>query len=522
MPKNVLIVEGDAALSARLRAGLEASGDQVHETADGQGSLELIRRLRPHWIVLAVDLPAGQNGYLICAKLKKDADLREIPVVILGEPSGFAQHQKLKTRADAYVSKPVDLSDFLGKASELEGVRRRPIAGEQTIGPAGAPPMHSTEADPTSTGRRQARLLRFSLGILLGVVALLIVAALNLGSLVKFAMSPSGGFDAQSAPPAPDYSDPASWSALPDREDFGDASPVGFPPVDQREAPADVFYVHPTSYLGSNWNAPIDDPSLNDGTDRLSTGIQATAFNGCCAVYAPRYRQANGMAFLRQSEDGRRAIDLAYSDVKRAFDAFNARRGAGRPFILASHSQGTVVAERLLQEAISGTPLREQLVAAYLMGGAGTVEGVREKAPDVPPCAAATELHCVAGWNARGAGFLSSEFEMHRTDLRERLCTNPLTWRVDGAAASAELNEGAVFLESDDRSPRPGFASAQCVDGTLLLEHVGVAPRDFMSRMLDHTLGAGNYHAIEYQLFFMNLRENAIARVAAFNAAAKE
>lgn len=344
-------------------------------------------------------------------------------------------------------------------------------------------------------------------------------AAMNLGALVTYMMTPGVAFEAEVPPPAPDYSDPASWSALPERDDFGDLAPEGAPAVDQRRAAADVFYVHPTSYVGARWNGPTDDPELDAATDRVATGIQATAFNGCCAVYAPRYRQANGTAFTTPTAGGDRAIELAYGDVRRAFDAFNARRGSGRPFILAGHSQGTVLAERLLEEAISGTPLRDLLVAAYLPGGRVTVDGLRERAPDVPPCRAPDDLHCVAAWNARGADFVPNDFEMHRPDRRERLCTNPLSWLADGAAAAADRNLGAVFLETDDRAPRPGFADAQCAGGTLVVRHVGQAPRNLPSRILDRVLGSGNYHPIEYQIFFMNVRQNAAARVAAFASA---
>ncbi|AUX44520.1 hypothetical protein SOCE26_059840 [Sorangium cellulosum] len=350
----------------------------------------------------------------------------------------------------------------------------------------------------------------------LGVVAIGAIAWLNVGALVRLAMTPEGRFDAAALPPAPDYADDRSWSALPERDDAGDPSPTGAPAVDQRRAAADVFYVHSTSYVGSGWNAGTEDAATNEATDRGATGIQATPFNGCCAVYAPRYRQANGMAFTRPSADGDRALEVAYGDVRRAFDAFNARRGAGRPFVLAAHSQGTVMAERLLYEAISGTALRDQLVAAYLIGGAVTASGLRERAPDIPACGAASDVRCVVAWNARGAAYVPSDFEMHRPDPRERLCTNPLSWRTDGALAPAALNLGAVFLESDDKAPRAGFAGAQCAGGTLLLHDVGAAPRNLPSRVLDHVLGDGNYHAIEFQLFFMNLRENAASRVAAF------
>ncbi|MES2639571.1 MAG: DUF3089 domain-containing protein [Myxococcota bacterium] len=347
----------------------------------------------------------------------------------------------------------------------------------------------------------------------LGLVGMV---ALNIGPLVRASMTPGGAFDAEVPPPAPDYTLAASWSALPDRDDAGDPTPTGEAPIDQRLAPADVFYVHPTSYVGSRWNAGTDDPTLNEATDRVATGIQATAFNGCCAVYAPRYRQANGTAFLKQSDDGDRARDLSFVDITRAFEAFNARRGPDRPFILAAHSQGAALAQRLLEEVISGSPLRDQLVAAWLIGGPVTLEGLRERAPDIPVCQTPTDTHCVIAWNARGEGFQASDFEMFRTDMRERVCTNPLTWRTDGAPAPAAANLGAVFLETDDRALRPGFADAQCVDGTLVIRHIGAAPRDLPSRVLDHVLGAGNFHPIEYQIYFANIRENAKGRVAGF------
>lgn len=346
----------------------------------------------------------------------------------------------------------------------------------------------------------------------LAALSALALVALNLNRIADIAMTPRTPFDPQRAPPPPDYSSPTSWSALPERKDLADRAPPGDSALDQLQALIDVFYIHPTTYIGNQWNAPTDDPSLNEATDRVATGIQASAFSGCCAIYAPRYRQANGTAFYRRSDDGQRAIGVAYDDVRRAFDAFNARRGASRPFIFAAHSQGSILAERLLYEAISGAPLRDALVAAYLIGGEVTLEGLRERAPDIAPCRAPDDVHCVVAWRARGPAFVPTRFEFDRTDPRELLCTNPLTWKSDGAYASRDRNLGAVFLESDDHTPRTGFADAQCKDGTLVVSQVERAPRDLPSRILDWVMGSENYHPIEYQLFFMNLRRNAVDR----------
>lgn len=105
MSKNVLIVENDAALTRSMRDALAAKGFQVEDTNDGKGCQELIRRKKPDLVVLMVDLAAGQNGYIICGKLKKDDELKATPVVIVGNPEGFQNHKKLKTRADDYLDK---------------------------------------------------------------------------------------------------------------------------------------------------------------------------------------------------------------------------------------------------------------------------------------------------------------------------------------------------------------------------------------------------------------------------------
>ncbi|AKQ65843.1 TolA protein [Myxococcus hansupus] len=127
MSKKILIVESDTALSASLRSALEGRGFSVDETADGKGSVEQIRRDRPDLVVLAVDLSAGQNGYLICGKLKKDDDLKNVPIVIIGNPDGFAQHRKLKAHADEYVAKPVDAEQLANAAGTLIGFPELPV-----------------------------------------------------------------------------------------------------------------------------------------------------------------------------------------------------------------------------------------------------------------------------------------------------------------------------------------------------------------------------------------------------------
>jgi hypothetical protein len=221
----------------------------------------------------------------------------------------------------------------------------------------------------------------------------------------------------------------------------------------------DVFYLHPTSYLGDGWNAALDDATVNTATDQGATRIQASAFAGCCSIYAPRYRQANMTAFTRASADGAKAIGLAGDDAIAAFRHYLEHDNHGRPFILAAHSQGSFVGLRLLREVIAPGPLRGQLVAAYLIGGPITVEALG----DLPVCDSPTATGCVVGWNARspeyrpGLEFVENPPPPADAPPRTRVCVNPLTWRADEGQAEGGL--GAVFWDSSGRRRRRSRSS---------------------------------------------------------------
>jgi hypothetical protein len=361
--------------------------------------------------------------------------------------------------------------------------------------------------------RRKLLITAGVVGVVVGVVAA------TFDRIVIAALRPGVAFDPANVPAPPNYDDPASWSALPTRVDADDVVVATLAPGDPANAPVDVFYVHPTSYVGGEWNAGVTDEAINSATDQGGTRLQAAPFNHCCAVYAPRYRQANLTAFTHPTADGDAAVRLAGDDVIAAFAHYRQRHGGDRPFILAAHSQGSVLALRLLREVIAPGPLRDRLVVAYILGGPLT-DHTLAQISGVPVCAAPTATGCVVGWNARSATYrdgLDFVESPPPPPGARRVCVNPLTWRTDDALAPAELHRGAVFFAgAEPPTPRPAYTSARCrADGTLEVALSGTPPRDFMSSLLDHAIGPGNYHPIEVNLFFVDLRDNAAARVAA-------
>jgi hypothetical protein len=325
-------------------------------------------------------------------------------------------------------------------------------------------------------------------------------------------------------PPAPDYNLRSAWAAWPGVASAADAVPPGALPDRAVQPVADVFFVHPTTYLGNEtWNAPFDaGGATGRQLDEAVLGYQASVFNACCRIFAPRYRQATISAFLRPGADSFEAYDLAYSDVLRAFDHYIAHDNGGRPFILASHSQGSLHATRLIQERLAArSDLRRQLVAAYVVGA--TLPNAAELT-GLPVCGNRTQTGCLVGWNgasrltplALGRGLMVtwSKDRYRAVRLDRWLCVNPLTWTRTGTAA-ASANRGALpfpGLGKPIPALRSGVTGGRCTRGRLVIS----IPADKRTGFSDVLTRFGSYHNLDYSLFYDSVRRNAVERVAAF------
>lgn len=304
-------------------------------------------------------------------------------------------------------------------------------------------------------------------------------------------------FDEQPQPAVPDYSLEKNWSALPFRTDAADAIPEGEKPVNDSLKSVDVFYIHPTMYLkGSKWNADVADEKINRKVDNKPVRFQASAFNESCRVYAPRYRQAIVKVFYDENEDGQKALDLAYEDVKNAFEYYLQNYNQGRPVIIASHSQGTCHSRRLLKDFFDGKELRKQLVAAYAVGYTIT----ESMYTDLGLCDSFDETGCFISWMSYKRGF---EPTGNFSKLAQSI--NPLTWTKEKGIAEKEKSKGTIGAKFGRKFLNR--TSAELHDngrgGTILWVRTTVP----LLRLLR------NMHIIDYNLFWFDIRENVKQRI---------
>ena len=100
---------------------------QLDVVEDGVLALNFLKRQgqhaqapRPDLILLDLNLPK-KDGREVLADIKDDPDLRRIPVIVLTTSDDDADvHRAYGLHANCYMTKPVDIDDFLRKVRSIE------------------------------------------------------------------------------------------------------------------------------------------------------------------------------------------------------------------------------------------------------------------------------------------------------------------------------------------------------------------------------------------------------------------
>jgi len=120
-PKRILIVEDNELNMKLLHDLLEAHGYAPITAIDGTAALPLAREHRPDLILMDLQLP-GMSGLEAVRELKNDATTRQIPVVAVTALAMIGDERRaLVGGCDGYVSKPIQLTDFLDMVKRFIG-----------------------------------------------------------------------------------------------------------------------------------------------------------------------------------------------------------------------------------------------------------------------------------------------------------------------------------------------------------------------------------------------------------------
>jgi hypothetical protein len=291
----------------------------------------------------------------------------------------------------------------------------------------------------------------------------------------------------------------------------------------------DVFYLYPSAWAKVNADDPIiseiDNPVMLQQS-KLAFDRQATAFESSANIFAPYYRQDDAGSTLSMDVDEQQDIVKGFplTDATAAFEYYLEHYNNGRPFILASHSQGSNVMIYILSDYMKEHPdVYKRMVAAYVLGYSITDDYLADN-PHLKFASGSGDTGVIISYNTQAPTIEGSDGVV----LPTARVINPISWTTAETVAPASDNLGSLQLNSDgsvvknaDGSPVKvmNFADAQ-VDNTknvLICSTVSVdqyAPGG-------GTFGRGVFHSYDFPFYYFNIRANAEERVANYLKAVK-
>ena len=309
-----------------------------------------------------------------------------------------------------------------------------------------------------------------------------------------------------------DYSDKNNWAHLPENTD----------------KEVDTFFVYPTVYMnpapGAPEIVPIDDEMMRAGV-KAHFREAPQAFVDKTNLYEPYYRQSNLCAV--GNLDPYEFMDFQKkeqrTDVYAALDYYFEHYNQGRPFILASHSQGSMMLKLALREYFKEhVDYLDRMVAAYVIGYAITTDDL-EANPALKFAERADDTGVIVSWNVEGP---ENKHEKNITVMKNAISINPLNWKRDDTYAPASENLGdrisilgdQGIFPVDFQINHPGLADAQVdvergvvVCTTLSDQYVSI-PEEVGPNLF----GPASLHLSDYPAYWDNLCENIKTRINAY------
>lgn len=295
--------------------------------------------------------------------------------------------------------------------------------------------------------------------------------------------------------------------------DYSDRSNWSYFETDTTDRVADIFFVCPTVYSGSDNSYNMELTDEDTKADFLGAiNMEKEIYDRDSRFFAPYYRQVGLNVYAMEPGDREQYLALAFDDVKNAFEYYYKTCNDGRPIILAGFSQGADMCIRIMKECFRDENLQNQLIACYAIGWHITEEETREY-PQLKFARGESDTGVIISFNSEAESIDNSLTVPKGT---KTLAINPLNWKTDGAIADKSHNLGACFTDYDGNIVKEinHLTGAYIDDVRGTLKVTDVTPEEYPAGL--DIFENGIYHLYDYQFFYRNLQKNVQMRINAF------
>jgi CheY-like chemotaxis protein len=106
LKKTLLLADDSPTIQKVINLTFADEGIDVIAVSDGNAAIQQLRELKPDLVMADVHMP-GLNGYQICERIRQNAELSKVPVILLvGSFEPFDEEEAKRVGADDFLMKP--------------------------------------------------------------------------------------------------------------------------------------------------------------------------------------------------------------------------------------------------------------------------------------------------------------------------------------------------------------------------------------------------------------------------------
>src|SRR2546422_997673 len=118
MPKTLLLADDSKTIQRAVGITFAREDLQVSSVDDGEAALQKAKQSKPDVILADVSMPK-MGGYELCQRIRADAALKDVPVLLLGGPTPIDPAKAMAVGANGHMPKPFDSAKLIEHAKTI-------------------------------------------------------------------------------------------------------------------------------------------------------------------------------------------------------------------------------------------------------------------------------------------------------------------------------------------------------------------------------------------------------------------
>src|SRR5437773_6168017 len=152
MPKTLLLADDSRTIQQAVNMTFAGEDVKLITASDGEAALQAAKQSKPDLILADVTMPK-LSGYELCQRVRGEASLKDVPVLLLGGPAPIDPAKAMAVGANGHMPKPFDSAKLIEHVKTiLANPKAKPViaagAGVAVARPVAAPARPSIPPAP--------------------------------------------------------------------------------------------------------------------------------------------------------------------------------------------------------------------------------------------------------------------------------------------------------------------------------------------------------------------------------------